>query len=309
MNRLIKIKSKFEEGLLNKWEYIDKMYQVHSHLFDYSEFIGDTNISGIEITDNRVILKFRNSEIKFICTKNDKRLAPFDTLNFGEYEQNELDIQLRLIESGYTILDIGGNYGWYAMNVGKSKPNSQILSFEPIPSTFEYLNENIKLNNLTNIKTFNFGFSDVDGSFDFFFDPTLSVNASLANVSGNSEIRRVSCIVKKLDDFIGTQNTNVDFIKCDVEGAELLVFKGGIDLIKKDCPIIFTEILRKWTAKFNYHPNEIIEFFKELGYSCFVQDQRNLVDFYMVDENTKETNYFFLHNDKHAKQIKCLVKN
>jgi len=189
------------------------------------------------------------------------------------------------------------------MNIGKSIPKAKILTFEPIPSTFDHLVENIRINNLQNIEPFNFGFSDVEGSFSFYFDPMLSVNASLANVSEKNEISSVTCSVKKLDDFVNQNIDKIDFIKCDVEGAELLVFKGGINVIKKHRPIVFTEMLRKWTAKFNYHPNDIIMFFKELGYSCFTTKEGKLVNFNLVDDTTIETNYFFLHKEKHSKQI------
>ena len=308
MNKLIETRKEFLSGVIDKWDYIDKMYNIHSTLYDYAEYIDSTNISSIEVIDKRVLMTFRDSGIRFICTENDKRLAPLDTLNFGYYEHNELTMQLKLIENGYNVLDIGGNYGWYAMQVAREKPKANIFSFEPIPSTFNFLNENIRLNNLNNIKTFNFGLSDADGSFNFYFDPHLSVNASLANVSGNNEVENITCFVKKLDNFVKGQKIKVDFIKCDVEGAELFVFKGGFDLIKKDYPIIFTEMLRKWTAKFNYHPNDIISFFQNLGYSCFTSSQGHLLHFNIVDENTIETNYFFLHKKKHADQINHFSK-
>ena len=308
MNKLLKTKNKFKNNEIDKWEFIDDMYDIHSSLFDYSEFLCDTNISKIEIIDNKVVMSFRDSKIKFICKKNDKRLAPLDVLNFNEYERAELDMQLALIDSDFTVFDIGGNFGWYAMNVAKSKPNSHVLTFEPIPSTFQSLNENIQLNKIENIESFNFGFSDKEGSFDFFYDPMLSVNASLANVSGNERTETVTCMVKELDNFINKENIKVDFIKCDVEGAEFFVFKGGVNLIKRDLPIIFTEMLRKWTAKFNYHPNEIIGLFKDLGYSCFSLNEGKLELFDLVTEDTTETNFFFLHNEKHVAQISRLVR-
>ena len=308
MNKLLKTKNKFKNNEIDKWEFIDDMYDIHSSLFDYSEFLCDTNISRIEIIDNRVIMSFRDSNIKFICKKNDKRLAPLDVLNFNEYERAELDMQLALIDSDSIVFDIGGNFGWYAMNVAKSKPNSRVFTFEPIPSTFQSLNENIQLNKIENIESFNFGFSDKEGSFDFFYDPMLSVNASLANVSGNERTETVTCMVKELDNFINKENIKVDFIKCDVEGAEFFVFKGGVNLIKRDLPIIFTEMLRKWTAKFNYHPNEIIGLFKDLGYSCFSLNEGKLELFDLVTEDTTETNFFFLHNEKHVAQISRFVR-
>lgn len=308
MNKLSEGKKRYKDGLIDKWQYIDEMWEIHSSLFDYSDFMAETNISEISISDNRVVMKFRDSEVKFLLAKNDKRLAPLETLNFGSYEQAELDMQLKLIEPESTILDIGANFGWYAMHIGKYRPFSKILSFEPITSTFRWLNENIELNDFKNIRTFNFGFSDAEGSFDFYFEPSLSVNASLANVSGGKDIQVTKCSVRRLDDFIKTENVKVDFIKSDVEGFELLVFKGGADLIRRDCPVIFTEMLRKWTLTFNYHPNDIIAFFRELGYFCFVQDEGRLRRFDTVDENTTEPNYFFLHGVKHSGQISRFLK-
>ena len=256
MNKLNEARIRFLKGELNKSDYIDEMYQLHSILYDYSEYIVSTNISSIEIINERVIMTFRDSCLRFICTENDKRLAPLETLNFGNYEHDELAMQLKLIEDGYNVLDIGGNYGWYAMEIAQKRRISNIFSFEPIARSFYYLNENIKLNNLDNIKTFNFGFSDTEGLTNFYFDPNISVNASMENVSSNDKITNITCSVKKLDNFVKDQNIKVDYIKCDVEGAELLVFKGGIEMISKDRPIIFAEMLRKWTAKFNYHPKD-----------------------------------------------------
>lgn len=301
-------KRKFSEKKLDKWEYIDEMYKEHTVLFSYSEFLKDTNISSIEISDDKVIMTFRDSGVKFLCVKNDKRLAPFDTLNFGTYEAEELGMQTALIENGQSIFDIGGNFGWYAIHIAKKFPRSIIYSFEPIPSTYKFLNENVSLNQLTNVKTFNYGLSDEEGNFDFYFDPELSVNASLANVSDKENIQSVECTVKKLDNVPGLKDMKIDFIKCDVEGAELYAFKGAENSIRKNLPVIFTEMLRKWTSKFNYSPNDIIEFLGNFGYQCFTSEKGRLKKFEKVTEDTIETNYFFLHKEKHSGKIKEFLK-
>ena len=305
---LFEIRRKFKDKKLDKWEYIDEMYREHAVLFSYSEFLKDTNISAIEISDDKVIMTFRDSGVKFLCVKNDKRLAPFDTLNFGTYENEELGMQMELIENGQTIFDIGGNFGWYAIHIAKKFPRSDIFSFEPITSTFKSLNYNVLLNQLTNVKTFNYGLSDEEGIFDFYFDPELSVNASLANVSNKKNIQSVECTVKKLDAIPGFKDLKIDFIKCDVEGAELPAFKGAEKSIRKNLPVIFTEMLRKWTSKFNYSPNDIIEFLGNFGYRCFTSEKGRLIAFEKVTEDTIETNYFFLHKEKHSGKINEFLK-
>jgi FkbM family methyltransferase len=300
------IQKKFASGALSKAEYINAMYEVHSLLFQYADFLNSTDISAINISDNSVVMTYRNSDIRFICIENDKRLAPLDAINFGSYERDELAMQLRLIENNFSVFDIGANLGWFALHVAKYNRTVKVFSFEPIPNTFKFLNENIKRNSLGNINTFNFGFSDKTGEVSFFYDAELSVNASLTNVSENRSISEIKCRVTTLDEFSAQENMSIDFIKCDVEGAELLAFKGGIQSIRKNLPVIYCEMLRKWTARFNYHPNDIIDFFGSFGYGCFIIKDNKLEKFFRVNESTAETNYFFLHAEKHKEKIKSL---
>ena len=49
------IKTKFENKQIDKWTYIDEMYSQHEILFDYCDFIKNTNISKIEIIDGDLI--------------------------------------------------------------------------------------------------------------------------------------------------------------------------------------------------------------------------------------------------------------
>lgn len=106
----------------------------------------------------------------------------------------------------------------------------------------------------------------------------------------------------------GGNQLHVDFIKCDVEGAELLAFQGAKETLQRDKPIVFTEMLRKWAAKFNYHPNEIIMLFSTFGYRCFYADGEALKELLVMTDETLETNFFFLHCEKHEQVINKLLK-
>jgi predicted O-methyltransferase YrrM len=137
------------------------MYEeAHSILFDYSEFIESTDISEINISDKKVVMTFRDSNIKLICNKGDKRIPPIESINLSKYEEEEMKMQIKLIESNYSIFDIGANIGWYSIYLASRFPNANIYAFEPVKQTYEHLCENIKLNKLTNIQSLNFGFSD-----------------------------------------------------------------------------------------------------------------------------------------------------
>jgi len=258
-----------------KHDYIDGMYNnFHSKLFSYASWLPQTNIARIEI-GGEVVMTSRDNGLKIICPKFDQRVAPIEILKFGDYEATHSNMIMRLVKPNSCILDIGANIGWYALNIAKQNPNAKIYAFEPIKYTYLALEKNIKLNNLTNIKSFNFCFSSEEKTLEFYFYPEGSGSASLANLSGRPDIEKITRDVKVIDKFSTTLNLpKIDFIKCDVERAELFVLKGALTLLGKDKSVVFTEMLRKWAAKFNYHPNEIIELFRELGYKCFTANKK-----------------------------------
>lgn len=303
MKKLSDVKSDYVSGVINKQQYISEMHNIHECLFEYAKFIKNTDISKIEILDDSVIMTSRGAGVKMICDKDDFRIAPIEIINFGNYECDDFRMVLNLIRDGFTVFDVGANFGWYSFNIAKSNCNGKIYSFEPIPKTFNYLKSNLALNDIHNVGIFNFGFSNEEADRDFYYYKSGSGNASLVNLAKIDQIEEVRCKVKKMDDFIEDSSINLDFIKCDVEGAELLVFQGGIKSIEKYRPIIFTEILRKWSKIFKYHPNEIVELLSKIGYSCFVVSKGKLIKITEINDDTMETNFFFLHDEKHSKQV------
>jgi FkbM family methyltransferase len=304
---LFESKAAFKAGTITKQKYIDWMHQMHAQLFDHAAFLKGTEIGRIEIIDGRVIMEMRKTGIKILCDKDDKRIAPIEILNFGDYESADSELLFRLLEDRLTILDVGANIGWYSLNFAKAFPNSTIHAFEPIPATFAYLLANIALNQTTQIHPHNFGFSDHEGELVFYFDPAGSGGASAMDLQGTGTAQKVACQIKCLDRFMADSGVRVDFIKCDVEGAELFMLKGGAETLKKFKPMVFAEMLRKWAAKFNYHPNQIIEFMAGIGYGCFVGRQGKLAEIKTVTETTTETNFFFLHGTAHVSKICALT--
>lgn len=306
----MKIKEVMEEFNLKKItksEYITKMHKFHKILFEYSHLLKDTQIENINICDDSVVLKTRDTKAFFIADQYDERCMPIEAFNFGNYEHEEMEMILKLLKKDNVIIDIGGNIGWYAVNLGLKRPDSIIYTFEPIPKTYEYLQKNIQLNNLKNVTPNNFGFSEKDDTLTFYYYPEGSGNASMANLTKKESVLKIKCKVTTLDSFIEKNKIKVDFIKCDVEGAELFVFNGAKKVLQNQKPIVFTEMLRKWAAEYKYHPNQIIDLFLSFGYSCFTIRDKNLKKFGKMDENTIETNYIFLHNEKHETYIKNFV--
>ena len=59
----------------------------------------------------------------------------------------------------YNIVDIGAQSGLYSL-YAKYLPKSKFFSYEPFMPTFNLLNDNLKLNNIVNVDSFNVGLSN-----------------------------------------------------------------------------------------------------------------------------------------------------
>jgi FkbM family methyltransferase len=299
----------YREGRLTKPAYIDAMHERHRALHDYARFMKATAVGRIEIVDDRVTFTMRDTGVELIADPKDKRLAPIEALNFGSYEKAEVDAACSLVAPGETFFDIGANVGFYSLTLARRVPGLRIHAFEPIPRTFAALERHLALNGMTTTRAHNFGFSDTAGEKTFYFSPEGSGNASAANLSGAPSVVEIRCRLERLDDFVTRERVAPDLVKCDVEGAELLVFKGGLETLARHRPAILTEMLRKWSAPFGYHPNEIIDTLERMGYGCFTVRGSRLVAFGRMDEGTVETNFFFLHRERHRARIDALASS
>jgi FkbM family methyltransferase len=305
---LKRLEEDYLSGKIEKSEYITNMYKEnHDKLFQYADFIKNRDIQKIEIVEDIVMISSKELNIKIICNRFDERIAPIEILNFKNYEKGDSDMIFRLVNDSDTVFDIGGNLGWYSIGLYKNKKDIVIHAFEPIPSTYKCLKENVKING-ANIVVNNFGLSDKKQECTFYFHKEGSGNASAAIMDDARDNLEVQCMLDTLDNYFDETNlSKLDFIKCDVEGAELLTLKGGFKTIKNHKPIVFAEMLRKWSEKFNYHPNEIIELFRSIGYGCFHVTNNKLKEIAEMTDETIETNFFFLHLEKHVNELNELL--
>jgi len=189
---------------------------------------------------------------------------------------------LKVIHSGFSIVEIGANQGYYTSLfqklVGK---NGTIHAFEPLPTTFELLEGSVRFD-LPNIHLYNLGTFDTKGEFKFHLPKNDHGQATMSPHDCNSwksrEIEEVPCSVIKLDEFIPISSlTNIDFIKIDVEGAELPSLQGAESILRKHKPLLFVEVCKAWMKSFGYNAKELEAFLRSLSYNKFEVVERNLL--------------------------------
>lgn len=305
--KLQALKDQFGAGILPKPDFIRQALDLHRHLFDYVGITQSTDVHEISITPEGVSFVMGEERIRLFAPAEEARVAPIEVMNFGRYEPEETRVMDLLSAEAKTVLDVGANIGWYAVRFAKRQPEARVHAFEPMPVSHAFLQRNVAANGVGHqVTCYNYGLSDAGGSFEFFIAPTGCTNASLLNVAGAQDARAVVGLTLTLDQWSANQQLKPDFIKCDVEGAELLVFRGGRETLKAHRPVVFAELLRKWAKPFGYHPNDMLGFFRELGYRCYAVGTASVRRLEEVTDETPETNYAFVHADAHGAAIAAL---
>ncbi len=294
----------YREGRLEKHPYAKLIHARHRILFDYSRYLVDSDVERIEIDANEVVVTSRSRQVKLVCLPDDEHLVPFTLLNFGSYEPLEVDVVLRLVQPRMRVFDVGANVGFYALVLARWVADLDIHCFEPMERTCRTLERNVALNAVRCVRAYKMGFADTDGAREFQYAPVCSGGTSLADLGQPGGVVPVTAPVHRMDTFCEKHDLWPDYVKCDVEGAELLVVKGAAAAIRRARPILQLELLRKWSARFGYHPNDVLDLLAGYGYRCFVAAEGGtLREFGRVTEETVETNYFFLHGEAHREAI------
>jgi len=186
---------------------------------------------------------------KMIMIPNDPGISTELSI-FKSHEPINTQIISRILKKGMTCLDIGGNIGYYVLLERKLVGDEgRIIAFEPSPRNYEYLKKNIKLQNVTNISSYNFACGDKDGNATFFVNKKSNGCKVIAEgvVPPDSSLGTLSEVpVRILDPFIEELKLDsVDFVRMDAEGYELHIFKGLKKTLEKFKPIISIELHRR----------------------------------------------------------------
>ncbi len=155
---------------------------------------------------------------------------------FGKYEPEQEAKFIELLQSCNTFWDVGAHVGWYSLLSAKVLPKQcKIFSFEPNPNNLAFLKKHIQLNNVNNIEVINIALSDFNGQAQF----SDSAQQSSLNQTGQHTVTVASADSLISDTSNDTPNVVApDFIKLDVEGAELAFLHGAKQMICASQPRI-----------------------------------------------------------------------
>ena len=213
----------------------------------------------------------------------------------------ETQLLNRWLKEGSVCLDIGAGYGRYAYVLSQLVQGSgQVHSFEPLDYNLAVLRAIVQFHRLNNVTIVPKALSRQSGTQNLVLPikkksgilPAMA--HSLAHLATDSESNGVkkTVPVTTVDQYASERQLNrIDFIKCDVEGAELLVFEGGKNVLNRDKPVVLCEAYEAWLKRFGRKREDLLRFFSQLHYQAFALNGKELI---RIKELREDGNYFFI---------------
>ena len=140
------------------------------------------------------------------------------------------------------ILDIGAHLGYFSCFGAINNSEINYYGIEPDPDNFICLTKTVNKNNINNIKLYNFLLSDSNDEQDFYQSNSSTMGfISRATPSfGYKKFQPIKINSFSIESFLRlNQLLEIELLKCDIEGAEYLVFEKNLTILLKSKYIIF----------------------------------------------------------------------
>jgi len=172
------------------------------------------------------------------------------------YDDYTVQIMSRVLKKNSNCLDVGCNWGYFLEYMLRLAPSGNHYAFEPLPDLAARLRDRFPYVNIMQM-----ALSDSAGQEAFYhvLDNHGYSGLKITGLSKNLRTEKLGIETRRLDDIL-PRDYKVDFIKVDVEGAELQVFRGAIQTIRECKPFILFEHGMGAADWYGTSPDQIYEF-------------------------------------------------
>lgn len=221
------------------------------------------------------------------------------------FTQNQrYDRQTRLVirkvcKPGSNCLDVGCHKGEILDLFLQYAPQGTHYGFEPIPTLYEDLKK--KYAAQTNCHFFDIALSDKKGSSSFNYvvsNPSYSGLLKRNYDHPNEQDTLITVRTERLDDLLPS-GFQVDLIKIDVEGGEILVLRGAVQTLARYKPVVIFEHGLGASELYGATPEQVFDLFEQCGLRVslmhrFLNDQPPLTREIFARHYYRKLDYYFI---------------
>jgi FkbM family methyltransferase len=174
------------------------------------------------------------------------------------------------VKEGSVFYDIGANVGFFSLLAARlTGPNGKVISFEPLPANLVNLRENVRRNQFSNVQVLPWalGATNEEQFFQVSERPTWGKLKSVGPDAPDKYLSDIRVLVRRLDDLV-TDGTiqPPNFVKMDVEGAEVEVIEGAQETLVRYRPTLVIEL--------HGTGNRLTPIFARIGYCTLPLEER-----------------------------------
>lgn len=244
----------------------------------------------------RLALSFRD---KF----NILHTAHFYPERVGTVANDQLATKLvtTICQSHKTFVDVGAHIGSVISEVASSDSTIKIVAIEAIPEKIVQLRRKFPF-----IELHDCAVGESTGEVSFFINLKQSGYSSLRKPVSVNELEtfEIRVPIKRLDEIV--LSNDIDVIKIDVEGAELGVLRGSMNILNESRPTVMFESGPQLESDAGYTKEELYEFFFSIDYVVLIPNRVVHNDFGLSKDGFIEshlyprrtTNYFAIPKER-----------
>lgn len=151
----------------------------------------------------------------------------------GVYEDEKQQLITRSVQPNTVFYDVGANVGFYTLLGSRLVGSGKVFAFEPLLHNLEYLRKHLALNRIQNVEVLELAVADANA--DALFE--VEATGSMGHLSHGGTVKVQTATLDSLLEQGRILPPN--YIKMDIEGAELAALRGAQRCIQQYRPQIF----------------------------------------------------------------------
>lgn len=180
--------------------------------------------------------------VKVVVPDSLNLLTPYVLLEQQDWFEDEIGFVRRLLRPGQNVVDIGANYGLYALSMARAVGQSgRVWAFEPASATASLLGQSVLANDFDHVTVEPYAVSEAEGTAQLTMHGHAECNALVRDAAPAQATETVRLVT--LDSYAEDHDwPQIDFIKIDAEGEEVNILRGGEGFFSRNSPLVQYEI-------------------------------------------------------------------
>ncbi len=173
------------------------------------------------------------------------------------------------IKENDTVIDVGGHIGLFMLFCEQFCRKGKIYCFEPVLDNYRIFLDNVKLNNLENVFSFNTAVSKQDGNIPLYLNDDASGHSVFLKSSNSIQVESIT--LQKIFDLNNIKKCNL--LKLDCEGSEYEIINS--------LPDSYFSMIDKMIIEYHFaekYPKLLTDLIKKLESTSFSVNVKKLSD-------------------------------